>query len=91
VAEDCGRHDHLRVVTALENFEVGAAGQRSFNLNSHLARFQRRGSDIFDAHLLSAVEDSGFHGRSVWLRPGKAEEPFSGPRRRKRLAGREEA
>src|ERR1051325_94327 len=61
VAEDCRRHDHLRVIAALEDLQVRAAGQRRFDSNSHLARFQWRGNDLLDANIFFAIKNSGFH------------------------------
>ena len=64
VAEDRRRHDHLRVITALEHLQVRAAGQRGLDANPHLARPQRALGDFFDFDLLFPVEDGGFHGVS---------------------------
>jgi hypothetical protein len=62
VAEHGRGNDHFGVVTAFENFEVGAASQGGFDLDADLARVQGPGRDLFDAHVFFAVEYGCFHG-----------------------------
>lgn len=76
VTEDSGRHDHFGVIAAFENLQVGAAGERGFDMDADFAGFQRRQRDVFDSDFLFAEENGGFHGHSVWLRMVKAEEKF---------------
>ena len=68
MAEDGGRHDHLRVITALENFQVGAAGERGLDAEADFARRERPRCDFLDAHIFFSVENGGFHAVSLWMR-----------------------
>jgi hypothetical protein len=65
VAEDGGRDDHLGVVAALENFQVGAAGERGLDADADFAGLERRRRNFLDEDFFFSVEDGGFHGRSV--------------------------
>ena len=48
MAEDSGRHDHFGMVTALENLQIGAAGERGFDADADLAGFESRRRDFFN-------------------------------------------
>jgi hypothetical protein len=61
MSEHRWRNDHFCVITALENFEIGAASERGLDLDAHLAGFQGQGLDLLDADQFLAVEDGGFH------------------------------
>ena len=50
-----GRHDHARVIPALINLKVGAAGQGSLDCNAGFAGSERSGSNLFDNDLLFAM------------------------------------
>lgn len=77
MSEDGGRDDHLRVVAALENFQVGAAGKRGLDANADFAGLERRRRDFFKEDFFFSVEDGGFHAGSLWARTVEAEESFS--------------
>jgi len=76
VAEDGGRHDHLRVVTALVNLQVGAAGERGLDADADFAGLERRRRDFFNLDFFLPVQDGGFHSHSLCARAVKAEESF---------------
>jgi hypothetical protein len=61
VAENGGRLNHARVVTALPNFEIGAIGKREANAEEDFIGGQSRHVDFFDAQIFAAVENSGGH------------------------------
>ena len=61
MAEDSGRHDHFGMVTALENLQIGAAGERGFDADADLAGFEGRRRDFFNLDSFPAVQDGGFH------------------------------
>ena len=67
MSEDGGRNDHLRVVAALENFQVGAAGERGLDAEADFAGLERGRREVFDLDLFFSVQDGGFHPRR--LRP----------------------
>ena len=67
VAEDGGRHDHFGVVTAFEDLQIRAAGERGFDADADFARFERGRRNVLDLNFFLAVENGGFHGCSVWL------------------------
>ena len=61
VAEHRRRRDHARVVAALPDLEIGAAGERHLHANQRLVRRQARNIDAFDLQILAAVENGGGH------------------------------
>ena len=61
MSEDRRRHDHLRVITALEDFQVRATSQRRFDLDAHLARLERRRLDVLDADIFFAIKNGALH------------------------------
>ena len=65
MAEDGGRHDHFGVIAALENFQVGAAGERGLDADADFAWFERRRREVFDLDFFLSVQDGGFHADSV--------------------------
>jgi hypothetical protein len=65
VTEGSGRHDHFGVIAAFENLQIGAAGERGFDADADFTGFQQWRRDVFDLNFLLAVENGGFHGRSV--------------------------
>src|SRR3954465_2954778 len=76
MTEHCRRHDHFGVVTPLENFEIGAAGERCFDSNANLAWFERLRCDLLDANIFFAVQYSGFHQLVYDGKPRLAEVEF---------------
>lgn len=71
MAEDGGWDDHFRMVAALENLEVGAAGERGLDADAYFAGLKRGRRDFFNEDFLFSVEDGGFHGRSVGAGAGR--------------------
>src|SRR5581483_3346695 len=61
VAEQRGRDDHARVISALVNLQVGAAGERNLYLDQHLAGIHPRDGHSFNLHVLLAIEDGCCH------------------------------
>ena len=61
VTEKRGRQDHPRVISATEDFEVGAAGQSGADPNDEFAGRGLRNGDVLDADVLAAVKDRGLH------------------------------
>ena len=55
------RRDHLRMITAFENFQIGPAGKRRLNIDSHFAGLKRSRGHLLDFDLFFAVENCGFH------------------------------
>ena len=49
------------MISALEDFEIGTAGQRNLNLDQNLTFGQVRDRDLLDLHVLLTVEDGGLH------------------------------
>ena len=82
MTEDRRRHDHLRVVAALEHFEIGPARQGRLDAEAHFTRFERRRVDVFNTNVFFPVEDSGFHRTSLGLKEEDGEgliyPPFAG-------------
>jgi hypothetical protein len=70
------RHDHFCVIAALENFQVGAAGERGFDADADFARLEGWRRDVFNLDFFLPVQDGGFHADSLRLRMAKAEEKF---------------
>ncbi len=68
MAKDGGGHDHFGVVAALEDLQVGAAGERGFDADADFARFEGGRRDVFDLDFFPTVQDGGFH-------PGSLEAP----------------
>ena len=71
VAEDGGRHYHFGVITAFENLEVGAAGERGFDADADFARFERGRRDVLNLNFSPAVQDGSFHAGSLRVRTGE--------------------
>ena len=65
MAEDGGGHDHFGVVPAFEDLQIGAAGERGFDADADFARFEGGWRDVFDLDFFLAVQDGGFHARSL--------------------------
>ena len=61
MAENRGRSDHSRMITALPNLEIGAASERHFNPHQHFVRRQGGNIDLFDFQVLAAIEHRGGH------------------------------
>jgi hypothetical protein len=67
MAEEGGRLDHLGVVAAAEDFEVGAAGEGYGDFEDEFAGVGARDGNLFDADVFLAVEDGGGHRfREFW-------------------------
>ena len=56
-----GRNNHARMVAALVDLQVGAAGQRHLDLDQDLAFAHARNRDLFDLDVLFAIEDRRRH------------------------------
>jgi hypothetical protein len=56
VSEDCRWHDHARVITATEDFEVRPAGERRADANKNIASSEFRDRNVFEPDILLAVE-----------------------------------
>ena len=65
MAEDGGRHDHFRVIAALEDLQVRAAGERGLDADADFAGFQGGRREFFNPNVFLPVEDGGFHGHSL--------------------------
>ena len=61
MSEHGGRDDHFGVITAAENFQVRATGQRGTNCQTQFTRFQFRRGNILDPEILLSVEHSSTH------------------------------
>jgi hypothetical protein len=61
VAEESGRDDHARVVSAFIDLEIGAAGQSDLDFDKHLTTAGMRDRHFLNLHVLFAVEDGGCH------------------------------
>ena len=62
MAEECGGHDHAGVIAATKDFEIGAAGEGSANLDDELAGRGPGNRHVLDANIFAAMEDGGLHG-----------------------------
>ena len=65
MAENGGRHDHFGVITAFEDLQIRAAGERGFDADADFARFEGGRRDVFDLDFFPAVQDGGFHAGSL--------------------------
>lgn len=65
MAKNGGRYDHPGVIAALENLEVGAAGERGFDADADFTGLERGWHDVFNPDLFLPVQDGGFHARSL--------------------------
>ena len=65
VAEDGGGHDHFGVITAFEDLQIRAAGERGFDADADFARFERGRRDVLNLDIFPAVQDGGFHAHSL--------------------------
>src|SRR5581483_3185962 len=61
VPEQRGRNDHARVVAALVDLQVGAAGEGNFDFDQDLAVFDARNGDALNLYVLFTVEDGCGH------------------------------
>ena len=62
MAEDGGRHDHFGMIAALENFQVGAAGQRGLDADADFAGVQWRRREVFNANVSFPCRMAAFTG-----------------------------
>ena len=62
MAEERGRNDHARVISAAKNFEIGAAGERRADADDELAGGGLGNGNLLDANIFAAVKDGGAHG-----------------------------
>ena len=62
VAEERGRNDHARVISAAKDFEIGAAGESRANADDELAGCGLGNGNLLDADIFAAVKDGGAHG-----------------------------
>ena len=65
MAEDGGGHDHFGVVTALEDLQVGAAGEGGLDADAHFSRLERGRCNVFNLNFFPSVQNGGFHPRSL--------------------------
>jgi hypothetical protein len=65
MSEDGGGHDHFGVITAFEDLQIRAAGERGFDTDADFARFERGRRDVLDLNCFPAVQDGGFHAHSL--------------------------
>ena len=65
VAEEAVEREHLCVITAAVDFEVGAAGERGSNTQDQLAGGGRGDGDILDAQVFLPAKDRGPHGAAA--------------------------
>ena len=61
MSKHCRGHDHLLMITALKDFQIGAAGQGGLDRNSDFTRLEWARLDLFDANIFFAVKDRRFH------------------------------
>ena len=59
------------MVAAFENFQVGAAGERSLDADADFSRLEGGRRDFLDAHIFFSMENSGFHAASLGMPPSK--------------------
>jgi hypothetical protein len=64
------------MITAFENFQVGAAGQRGLDADANFAGIQWRRRDVFNANEFLPMQDGGFHARRVADQTGKTKRSF---------------
>src|SRR5579884_270285 len=62
VPEQCRGLDHARVVPALEDLKIGAAGEGHLDFNQNLSLGHARDGHLLDFYVLFSVEDGGLHG-----------------------------
>ena len=62
VAEERGRNNHARVISAAKDFEIGAAGESRAHADDELARGCLGNGNLLDANIFAAVKDGGAHG-----------------------------
>src|SRR5262249_38160011 len=68
VAKDRRRHDHLLVVTPLEDLQIGAACQRRLDSDPDFSGLELPGRHLMDPNIFFAMENSGFHQCVCWRR-----------------------
>jgi len=61
MAKDRGRLDHLGVIAALPNFQVGAISESEPHAKQDFVGGQRRNVDFFQAQVLAPVQHGGHH------------------------------
>ncbi len=61
VAEKRWRDDHARVVAALVDLQIGAAGERDLDFDQNLAITNARDWYFFDLQIFFAVQDGSGH------------------------------
>jgi hypothetical protein len=59
--EHRGGNDHARMITALKNLEISAAGERRFNTQANFSRCEWPRVDLFDPNIFPAMEHCSFH------------------------------
>ena len=65
MSEDGGGHDHFGVITAFEDLQIRAAGERGLDADADFARLERGRRDVLDLNFFPAVQDGGFHAGSL--------------------------
>ena len=61
MAEHRRRRDHARVIAALPDLQIGAAGERDLYAHQRFVGRQARDIDALDLQILAAVEHGGGH------------------------------
>jgi hypothetical protein len=61
VAEDRGRLDHLGMIAALPNFEVGAIGKSETHTKQDFVSGERRDIDFFETQVLAPIKNGRHH------------------------------
>src|SRR5437867_4811681 len=65
MSEDRRRCNHAGVIAAFENFQVGAARQRSFDAHANSAGRERPWIDLLDPQIFPSMQHRRFHPRRV--------------------------
>jgi hypothetical protein len=61
VTENRGRLNHLGVVAALPDFEVGAIGERKAHAQQNFVRSEWGDIDLFETQIFAPVQHGGHH------------------------------
>jgi hypothetical protein len=69
--ENRRRHYHPRMIAALEDLQIRAAGERGLDSQADFAGFERGRRDILNLDIFPAEQDCGFHARNLQRQTGK--------------------
>jgi hypothetical protein len=70
MAEERGRHDHARVISAPKDLQVRSTGERRADPDNQLTWSSLRDRHAFDAHIFATVEHCGLHSGSAMMDRG---------------------